>query len=236
MDDDIRFVYPADHGQHLFPLTIELFQIMVQYGPIALILERVLRPEMLDFQDIRHANPLPERLNLHTDIHVIQMETLKGAIVKPDGSKHFPGDEKTHAIDRDDIRDMVMEELSMIVLLDNSLIVVDGILGDERGRPPVHGRTGQEVRADDTDNSDRLIGKKIFYRTSPTGGVEKDVLMAEAEDFPFRTTHPFIVGGKYRIVMVGIVNDHQFIFRADGFGDTSLQGLWDILIPGADND
>ena len=108
MDDDFRFVNAADHGQFLFPLPIEQFQIMVQYGPIALILEGVLRPEMLDFQDIRHANPLPERLNLHADIHVIQMETLEGAVVKPDGLKQFPGDEETHSINRDDIRDMVM--------------------------------------------------------------------------------------------------------------------------------
>ena len=196
MDDDFRFVYAADHGQLLFPLPIEQFQIMVQYGPIALILEGVLRPEMLDFQDIRHANPLPERLNLHADIHVIQMETLEGAVVKPDGPKQFPGDEKTHAIDRDDIRDMVMEKLSMIVPLHDSFIVVDGILGNIRGGPPVHGRTGQEMGADDTDNSYRLIGKKVLHRTSPRGGMEKDVLMAEAENLSFRSAHPFSVGGE----------------------------------------
>ena len=124
----------------------------------------------------------------------------------------------------------------MIVPLDNSLIVVDGILGDERGRPPVHGRTRQEMGTDDTDNPDRLIGKKVLYRTSPRGSMEKDVLMAEAENLPFRAANPFIVGGKKRVAIVRIVNDHQFIFRADGFGDASLQGLGDIMIPGADND
>lgn len=147
------------------------------------------------------------------------METLEGAVVKPDGLKQFPGDEETHAIDRDDIRDMVMEELSMIVPLDNSLIVVDGILGDERGRPPVHGRTRQEMGTDDTDNPYRIVRKEALYRTAPRGGMEKDVLMAEAEDIPFRSAYPFIVGGEQRIVIVGIINDDQFIFCADGFFD-----------------
>ena len=88
---------------------------------------------------------------------------------------------------------------------------------------------------DDTDNPDRLIGKKVLYRTSPRGSMEKDVLMAEAENLPFRAANPFIVGGKKRVAIVRIVNDHQFIFRIDGLGDATLQGLGDILIPGADN-
>ena len=77
------------------PFKMEQIQVPVQLGHVLLVPDRLLGPEMLDGQDIRDANPLPQILYLHTDIHIIDMETIVCLVVKPNGGEQSLGDKKT---------------------------------------------------------------------------------------------------------------------------------------------